>query len=87
MLYIAAAVVIAVVAVAVLKFMTNPDLTNLTGKKLLCSASINTLRFKSVCVCLCVTEVGSLGGWTTVVTRDVIFVLIIECLQLHHENT
>jgi len=50
-LYIAA-VVFAVVAVAVLKFMTNPDLTNLTGKKLLCSASINTLRFKSVCVCV-----------------------------------
>ena len=41
--YIAVAVVFAVVAVAALKFMPNPDLTNLTGKKLLCFASINII--------------------------------------------
>ena len=43
MLYIAAAVVIAVVAVAALKYIVNPDLTNLTGKKLLCFASIDII--------------------------------------------
>jgi len=38
---IAAAVVIVVLAVAALKYMVNPDLTNLTGKKLLHFASVD----------------------------------------------
>ena len=43
-LCIAAAVVIAIVAAAALiQYMMNPDLTNLTGKKLLCFASINII--------------------------------------------
>jgi len=42
-LYITAIVVIAVVAVAALKFMLNPDLTNLTGKKLLHFGSIDVI--------------------------------------------
>ena len=40
---------------------------------------INTLRFKCVSVCLCVTEVESLGDGTTVVS--VTFVLIIESVD------
>ena len=40
---IAVAVVVAVVAAAALKYMVNPDLTNLTGKKLLCFASIDVI--------------------------------------------
>lgn len=43
-LCIAAAVVIAIVAAAALiQYMMNPDLTNLTGKKLICFANINVI--------------------------------------------